>query len=55
MQVNNGGGIHDEEIEVIYLPVQDAKQFMFDENFQKTPGMMMSFYWFFENIQSSSN
>lgn len=50
MKVHDGGGIHDEEIEVIYLPTSEAKKFMFDESFQKTPGMMMAFYWFFENI-----
>ncbi|MBD3797769.1 MAG: NUDIX hydrolase [Campylobacterales bacterium] len=50
MKVHEGGGIHDEEIEVIYLPTQEAKSFMFDESYQKTPGMMMAFYWFFENF-----
>jgi UDP-sugar diphosphatase len=50
MKVSEGGGIHDEEIEVIYLKTAEAKKFMFDENFQKTPGMMMAFYWFFDNI-----
>ena len=49
MKVSEGGGIHDEEIEVIYLKTAEAKKFMFDESFQKTPGMMMAFYWFFDN------
>jgi len=22
---------------------------MFDESYKKTPGMMMAFYWFFDN------
>jgi UDP-sugar diphosphatase len=48
MQRNDGGGIHDEEIEVIYLETSKAKEFIFDESFQKTPGMMMAFYWWFE-------
>ena len=47
MKVNEGGGLEDEDIEVLYIPLQDAKQFMFDESFQKTPGLMMGFYWFF--------
>ncbi|WP_321779220.1 NUDIX hydrolase [Sulfurimonas sp.] len=50
MKVNNGGGLEDEEIEVIYLPINKAKEFMFDEDKQKTPSMIMSFYWFFDNI-----
>jgi nudix-type nucleoside diphosphatase (YffH/AdpP family) len=49
MKVNEGGGLHEEEIEVIYLPVKEAKQFLFDENAKKAPGLMFAFYWFFEN------
>ena len=51
IKVNEGGGIHDEEIEVIYIPTKDAKDFMFDEKYQKTTGVMLSIYWFFENIK----
>lgn len=50
MRVSDGGGIHDEDIEVIYLPFNEVKSFMFDENMHKTPGMMLAFYWFFDNI-----
>lgn len=49
MQVNSGGGIADENIEVLYLSLAEAREFMFDESRHKTPGMMMAFYWFFEN------
>jgi UDP-sugar diphosphatase len=49
MKVHDGGGLIEEDIEVIYIPTQEAKAFMFDESFQKTPGMMMAFYWFFDN------
>jgi UDP-sugar diphosphatase len=49
MQINSGGGLEEEEIEVIYLPLEEAKGFMFDESYHKTPGLMMAFYWFFEN------
>ncbi len=47
MQCNEGGGLVEEEIEVIYLPLDKAKKFMFDETYKKTPGMLMAFYWFF--------
>ena len=50
MKVNDGGGLEDEEIEVIYIPHARAKEFMFDESYQKTPGLIMGFYWFFDNI-----
>ena len=50
MWVNDGGGLHNEDIEVIYIPRKEAKKFMFDEAFQKTPGLMLGFYWFFDNL-----
>ena len=50
MHLHNGGGLAEEEIEVIYIPHAKAKEFMFDESYQKTPGVMMAFYWFFDNI-----
>ena len=49
LKVTEGGGLADEDIEVIYIPLLQAKKFMLDESFQKTPGMMMAFYWFFDN------
>ncbi len=50
MYANEGGGIDDEDIELFFLPVNDAKTFMFDESYKKTPGLMMAFYWFFDTI-----
>jgi UDP-sugar diphosphatase len=49
MRVNEGGGTHEEDIEVVYIPIEEIKAFMFDENYHKTPGMIMAFYWFLEN------
>lgn len=48
MKVNEGGGLEDEEIEVIYISIKEAKKFMFDESYKKTPGLIMAFYWFFD-------
>ena len=48
MKVSEGGGLVEEDIEVIYIPLTNAKEFMFDEKYKKTAGMMMAFYWFFE-------
>ncbi len=47
-KVSDGGGIDDEQIEVLYLPVSDAKKFMYDKSKVKTPGLMFAFLWFFE-------
>lgn len=50
MRVSDGGGLVEEDIEVVYIHLKEAREFMFDESYQKTPGLMMAFYWFFENI-----
>jgi len=47
MRVSDGGGIDDEQIEVLYLPLKEAKEFMFDESYIKTPGLLFGFMWFF--------
>jgi UDP-sugar diphosphatase len=49
MKSHNGGGIHDEEIETVYLPIDEYKEFIYDESKAKTPGLMFSFMWFMEN------
>ena len=51
MKVSDGGGLIEEDIEVVYIPYNEAKKFIFDETYQKTPGMMSAFYWFFDNIE----
>lgn len=55
MRIHDGGGIHDEQIVLEYLPLKDAKEFVFDETKAKTPGLMFSFYWFFENMENILN
>jgi UDP-sugar diphosphatase len=55
MKVSDGGGIAgEEEIEVIYIPTKDAKEFMFDESYQKTTGVMLSIYWFFDTYKKEN-
>lgn len=51
MKVSDGGGLVEEDIEVIYIPYAEAKKFLFDESYKKTSGMIMAFYWFFDNIK----
>ena len=48
-KVNQGGGIGDEQIEVLYLPIKEANSFMFDKSKVKTPGLLFSFLWYFSN------
>jgi len=49
MKINEGGGLEEEEIEVIYIPLREAKSFMFNERYQKTTGVSLAFYWFFNH------
>jgi UDP-sugar diphosphatase len=45
MKVSEGGGVDDEQIEVVYLPLTEAKAFIYDESIAKTPGLMFAFMW----------
>ncbi len=49
MHTGEGGGIDDEMIEVVKLPLTEARTFMFDEKKAKTPGLLFAFMWFFEH------
>ncbi len=49
MKAHEGGGIHVEDIEVVYLDVEDAKVFIFDERKSKTPGIMFAMMWWFDH------
>ncbi len=48
MKVSEGGGIDHEDIEVVYLSVNDAKALIYNESIAKTPGLMFAFMWWFE-------
>ncbi len=52
MKVSEGGGVDDEQIEVISLPVSDAKALMYDESIAKTPGLMFAFMWWFDKMRN---
>jgi len=45
MKVSEGGGVDGELIEVLYLDVKEAEQFILDESVVKTPGLMFAFTW----------
>jgi len=51
-KVSEGGGIDDENIEVLYLHLEKAKEFMFDKSKVKTPGLLFAFMWWFDNKKS---
>ncbi len=49
-RIGEGGGIEDEQIEVVYLPINEARDFMYDEKKAKTPGLLFAFCWWFEHF-----
>ncbi|MDR0579229.1 MAG: NUDIX domain-containing protein [Campylobacteraceae bacterium] len=49
MKKHGGGGVEEEEIELFFLPISEVKKFMCDEKAAKTPGVLFSIFWFFEN------
>ena len=52
MKVSEGGGVDAEEIEVITLPVAQARTFMYDESIVKTPGLLFAFMWWSDRIRN---
>jgi len=48
MKVSEGGGVDHEQIEVLCLPVDEAKKLIYDESIAKTPGLMFAFMWWLE-------
>ncbi|MEA3362646.1 MAG: NUDIX domain-containing protein [Thermodesulfobacteriota bacterium] len=48
MKVHEGGGVQNEQIILEFIPLSEAKAFLFNEDLAKTPGLMFSFYWYFE-------
>lgn len=51
MKKGEGGGIHDEHIELEYISLNDSKEFIYDQSKAKTPGLMFAFYWFYEKYK----
>lgn len=52
MKVSEGGGIDHEMIEVVYLPLKEAKALIYDESIAKTPGLMFAFMWWFDKMRN---
>jgi UDP-sugar diphosphatase len=50
MKVSEGGGVDDEQIEVVALPLSEAKALIYDERIAKTPGLMFAFMWYFDRL-----
>ena len=49
LKTENGGGVDDEVIEVVEVPLKEINDFIFDVSKAKTPGLMFAINWFIEN------
>jgi UDP-sugar diphosphatase len=45
MKINEGGGIDDEDIELVFIKINEAKKIIFDDSFITTPGLKFAFLW----------
>jgi len=54
MKTGDGGGIDQEQIEVIELPTEEAEAFIYDESVAKTPGLMFAFLWWQRRVLTGS-
>ena len=50
-KIHEGGGIDVEMIEVVYLPTDKAKTFIYDEKTVKTPGTIFAMMWWFSEMK----
>ncbi|SFV53518.1 Uridine diphosphate glucose pyrophosphatase [hydrothermal vent metagenome] len=51
MRVSDGGGVDGEVIEVIELPIDEAREMIYDDTIAKTTGLAYAFMWFFERYR----
>ncbi|GHV59784.1 NUDIX domain-containing protein [Campylobacterota bacterium] len=47
-KIDSGGGIDNEQIEVVELSRHTIREFMYDESLVKTSGLLFALYWFFD-------
>lgn len=50
MRVHAGGGVREEQILLEFIPLAQAREFLYAEQLAKTPGLMFAFCWFFERF-----
>ncbi|GAX87313.1 UDP-sugar diphosphatase [Lebetimonas natsushimae] len=47
MKISEGGGIDDEDIEPIFIKIDNAKNIILDDTFTTTPGLKFALLWWF--------
>ena len=49
MRVNQGGGVDTELIEVVEIPTNRVREFIYDETIAKTTGLLFALMWWIDN------
>ncbi|WP_229770904.1 NUDIX domain-containing protein [Campylobacter portucalensis] len=50
MKIGKGGGIDGEEIELFYLPIENAREFLNDDDYIKPASLGYCFMWWFDKF-----
>lgn len=53
MKKNNGGGVDDENIELVFVPLKSAQEFINNAKIPKTAGLCFGFLWFLQNFSKN--
>jgi len=51
MHISEGGGIDAELIEVIEMPIDEVRKFIYNENIAKTPGLLFALMWWLDRAK----
>ncbi len=51
MRVNSGGGIENELIEVIEIPIDEVREFIFNEEIARTTGLLFAIMWWLDRFE----
>ena len=50
MKVGKGGGIEQEFIEIVEVPVSEGRKIVMDESTLRPVGLMFAVTWFYDNV-----
>ena len=53
MRVGSGGGVDSELIEVIEIPIDEVREFIYNEDIAKTTGLLFAILWWLDRFNNS--
>ncbi len=52
MRISSGGGVDSELIEVIEIPIDEVREFIYNENIAKTTGLLFAIFWWLDRFKN---